>query len=146
MKYLLDTCVVSELMVRSPNIRVLGWFDQTDESRLYLSVITIGEIQKGVAKLPHSARKLALQTWLSEDLLIRFSGRIVALDTETMLLWGQLVGELETKGRPMPVVDSLLASSALHKGCTLVTRNEQDFAPTSVPILNPWQPHPKESS
>ena len=139
MKFLLDTCVISELMAKRPNQAVMQWIDSVDEDRLYLSVITIGEIRKGIAKLADSPRKLELQEWLSDHLLSRFSDRIVVIDTGVMLDWGQLVGNLERLGKPMPLMDSLIAATVLHGGFVLVTRNEADFECADVRMLNPFK-------
>ncbi len=139
MKYLLDTCVISELVTRNPNPRVVFWIDSADETSLYLSVITIGEIGRGIAKLPDSSRKARLSRWLEEDLLFRFAGRIVPIDTDVMLTWGSLVARLEREGRVLPAMDSLIAAIALSGQFTLVTRNVGDFEGTGVEILNPWQ-------
>ncbi len=139
MKFLLDTCVISELMAKRPNQAVMQWIDSVDEDRLYLSVITIGEIRKGIAKLADSPRKLELQEWLSDHLLSRFNDRIVVIDTGVMLDWGQLVGNLERLGKPMPLMDSLIAATVLHGGFVLVTRNEADFECADVRMLNPFK-------
>lgn len=139
MNYLLDTCVISELVAKQPHSKVIDWIDGVEETRLYLSVITIGEIRKGIEKLPDSARKSLLETWLNDQLLIRFSGRIITIDAEVMLRWGQLTGSLEVIGKTMPAIDSLIAASALHHAFTLVTRNEDDFKETGVHLLNLWK-------
>ena len=138
MNYLLDTNVISELIARQPQERVVQWIDAQEPTRLYLSVITIGEIQKGITKLPASARKDALHAWLQSDLLLRFDGRILELSVGAMLRWGSLTGRLEQEGRPLSALDGLIAALALHGGYTLVTRNEQDFKDTGVPLINPW--------
>src|SRR5437867_2499844 len=101
MRYLLDTNVISELVARQPNPRVVQWIDRLDPSSLYLSVITIGELRKGIEKLPESKRKETLHDWLSDDLLIRFSSRILSLDVDVMLTWGTLMGQLERRGKPI---------------------------------------------
>ena len=139
MNYLLDTCVISELVAKKPDPKVVQWIDSTDESTLFLSVITIGEIQKGIEKLPHSKRKTSLRQWLSEQLSARFANRIAAIDTEVMLAWEQLVARLDRQGHPMPAIDSLIAAIALHGNFTLVTRNEVDFKHAGVPLFNPWK-------
>jgi predicted nucleic acid-binding protein len=139
MNFLLDTCVISELMAKRPNQAVMQWIDSVDEDRLYLSVITIGEIRKDIAKLADSPRKLELQEWLSDHLLSRFSDRIVVIDTGVMLDWGQLVGNLERLGKPMPLMDSLIAATVLHGGFVLVTRNEADFEFADIRMLNPFK-------
>ena len=139
MKFLLDTCVISELMAKRPNQAVMQWIDSVDEDRLYLSVITIGEIRKGIAKLADSPRKLELLEWLSDHLLSRFSDRIVVIDTGVMLDWGQLVGNLERVGKSMLLMDSLIAATVLHGDFVLATRNEADFESADVRMLNPFK-------
>ncbi len=138
MKYLLDTCVISELVAKKPNPKVINWIDSIDPDSAYLSVITIGEIRKGIEKLPDSRRKTTLHSWLIEELLARFSGRILPIDTEVVLMWGQLIGSLESDGKKMAAIDSLIAATALHNHCSLVTRNETDFKHTGIAIINPW--------
>ena len=138
MKYLLDTCVLSELVARQPDPGVVQWIDDKDKERLYLSVISIGEIAKGIQKLPDSRHKDTLGRWLKEDLLIRFRDRILSIDTHTMLTWGELVATLEKQGRPMPAIDSLVAAIALQEDLILVTRNEADFEASRLTVINPW--------
>ena len=138
MKYLLDTCVISELVSKRPNKTVIDWIDSIDDEHIYLSVITIGEIKKGIEKLPDSARKEQLAEWLEENLLSRFQGRIVGVETSVMLNWGTLTAKLEQQGTPMPAIDSLIAAIALHGNLTLVTRNIQDFQESNVTFFNPW--------
>ncbi len=138
MRYLLDTCVISELVAQQPDAKVREWIDQVDEERLALSVITIGEIKRGIAKLPASRKRRDLERWLEEELLKRFQGRILAIDTEVMLIWGELVGRLEQSGRSLPAMDSLVAASARRHQLRLVTRNERDFLGTGVEVVNPW--------
>lgn len=139
MKYLLDTNVISELIAKSPNERVIQWIDQIDPASIYLSVITIGELRKGIEKLSDSKRKDELRNWLTDDLLIRFQDQILSVDLDVMLTWGELVGRLEQSGRPLPAIDSLIAAIALTHSCSLVTRNETDFKGTSVNVTNPWK-------
>jgi predicted nucleic acid-binding protein len=138
MNYLLDTCVISELVARHPNQKVVEWIDSVEEARLHLSVITIGEIRKGIAKLPDSQRKVVLEEWLTDQLLVRFAGRTVPIDTDVMLTWGEVMGALEVAGKTMPAIDSLIAASVLHGNFTLVTRNEGDFAHAGIQVVNPW--------
>jgi toxin FitB len=140
MTYLLDTCLISELVTKQPNPQVLAWLDTQPPETLYLSIITIGEIAKGIGKLPESVRKKRLADWLNQDLLSRFEHRIIGLDIPTMKLWGNLVGRLEPQGRVLPVMDSLIAAIALQNNLTLVTRNEADFIGTGLAIVNPWSP------
>ena len=112
--FLLDTNCVSELVRSKPEPRVMDWMRVVDESLLYLSVLTLGEIRKGAAILPQSKRRTYFESWLELDLQVRFSGRILA-------------------------IDGLLAATALHHNLTIVSRNTSDFAGTQVPILNPWE-------
>lgn len=142
MRYLLDTNVISELVAKRPNPQVVQWIDSLDPDSVYLSVITIGELQRGVTKLPASRRKEQLHAWLADDLLLRFSGRILALDVAVMLAWGELTGRLELAGKTLPAIDSLIAATALHHQCVLATRNEADFAASGARIVNPWHAAP----
>lgn len=125
MTYLLDTCLISELVAKQPNQKVLDWVDAQIPETLYLSVITIGEIARGICKLTPSKRKESLTTWLNETLPNRFEHRILTIDVSTMVLWGNLIGQLEQNGRPLPAMDSLIAAIALQHALSLVTRNEK---------------------
>ncbi|MGC9526945.1 MAG: type II toxin-antitoxin system VapC family toxin [Limnospira sp.] len=138
MSYLLDTCFISEVVAKQPQQQVLDWLDNQDPETLFLSVITMGEIAKGIHKLVPSRRQLSLKRWLEQELPAQFAGRILGIDTQTMLIWGKLVGELEQGGRSLPVMDSLIAAIALQHSLTLVTRNENDFKGTNLEIVNPW--------
>ena len=139
MNYLLDTNVISELIAKQPDKRVVAWLDRLDPNTVYLSVITIGEIRKGIEKLPLSRRRDAVQEWFETDLLLRFQGRILAITAEVMLVWGELTGQLEKERRPINAIDSFIAAIALHGDYCLVTRNEHDFQHTGVKIINPWK-------
>ena len=136
--FLLDTNIVSELIKAKPNHAVTNWIKETDESLLYLSVLTLGEIRKGIASLPNATRRAALEAWLSHELLIRFAGRILAIDQAVADRWGQLAGGAAAKKTPIPVIDGLLAATALEHNLTLVTRNTRDIATTGVAAFNPW--------
>ncbi len=138
MIYLLDTCLISELVAKQPNQKVLDWLDAQVPETVYISMITIGEIAKGISKITASKRKESLTKWLNETLPSRFKDRILGIDFSTMVLWGNLVGQLEQNGRPLPAMDSLIAAIAIHNSLSLVTRNEKDFAGTGVIIINPW--------
>ncbi len=138
MTYLLDTCVISELVAKRPNPSVVTWIDTQRSTDLHLSVITIGEIAKGTSKLAPSRRKDNLTTWLNQTLPNRFGERILGIDTATMMLWGDMVGRLEKQGTPMPLLDSLIAAIAIQNSLRLVTRNTDDFAATGIVMLNPW--------
>jgi toxin FitB len=139
MKYLLDTCVISEFIAKQPNQKVIDWVNGQNEAEIYLSVITIGEIAKGIEKLSKSKRKTELATWLDDELPIRFSGKIFEINREVMLSWGKLTGRLDQQGKRMAAVDSFIAAIALHNACQLVTRNEADFEYAGLTIINPWK-------
>ena len=139
MSYLLDTCVVSELVSKRPQADVVQWIDSIDPESIYLSVITIGEIRKGIEKLEDSNKKETLEAWLQDELLVRFRDRLAVLDAGVLLEWGTLMGSLEKRGKPMPAVDSLIAATALHRHFVLVTRNEGDFLNAGAKLLNPWR-------
>lgn len=138
MKAVLDTCVISEFIVKQPNQKVVEFLDSLDTDDAYLSVITIGEIIKGIEKLPASRRKTELRDWLQDDLLTRFQGKILPLDTDVIVEWGMLVARTELAGKAMPAVDSLIAATALANKMTLVTRNASDFEAAGIEIVNPW--------
>lgn len=137
--FLLDTNCISELTRIQPEPRVLQWLKVADESLLHLSVLTLGEIRKGIAGLPQSARRSQLESWLEVDLQARFSGRIVPISAAIADRWGLLAAESKRKGRPLAVIDGLLAATALQLNLTIVSRNVNDFANTRVPVLNPWE-------
>ena len=138
MSYLLDTCVISEFVAKQPAEKVVAWLAGLNPENVFLSVITIGELQKGIERLPASKRKEALRRWLKDDLLVRFHDRLLPMGIEEMLTWGTLIAQLEAKGKPMPLIDSLIAATAVHHDLVVVTRDEGDFAPSGVRLLNPW--------
>lgn len=137
--FLLDTNCISELVRSKPEPRVTDWMRAADESLLYLSVLTLGEIRKGTAILPQSKRRTHLESWLELDLQVRFSGRILAIDKAVADRWGVLDAEAQHKGKPLAAIDGLLAATALHHNLTLVSRNVSDFTHTHVLLLNPWE-------
>jgi toxin FitB len=136
--FLLDTNVVSELIKPKPEPKVTAWIDATDEERLFLSVLTLGEIRRGIVLLSRSARRTSLEVWLSKDLPLRFSDRILTIDQEVSHRWGQLSGLASAKGMNVPVIDGLLAATAIQHNLTLVTPNSKDVSATGVSLFNPW--------
>jgi len=139
MKYLLDTNVISELVKKEPNPGVLRWIDERDESSLFLSVITFGELQKGISKLSDKDRAERLQTWIDQDLSSRFEGRILSLDMDILVTWGIIQGQSEKNGTPLPVMDSLIAATAIARNLTVVSRNIYDIERCQASVYNPWQ-------
>ena len=137
--YLLDTNVVSELMKARPARAVADWITATPEELMHLSVITIGEIRKGIDLLNEDEPKRgALQSWLDHDLRIRFAGRLLPFDEWVAERWGQIEALAKRQRVSLPTVDAQLAATALHHGLTFVTRNTADVRPTGVPLFNPW--------
>ena len=137
--FLLDTNCISELVRITHEPRVIEWMNAADENKLYLSVLTLGEIRKGLACLPQGKRRTHLETWLEVDLRARFSGRILAIDTLVADRWGWLAARARSRGMSLPIIDGLLAATALHHGLTVVSRNASDFTNAHVSVLNPWQ-------
>ena len=137
--FLLDPNCVSELVRVKPEPRVMEWMEATDEGMLYLSVLTLGEIRKGLAGLAQSKRRTHLETWLEVELKARFSDRILAIDAPVADRWGLLAAQAKSRGTPLPIIDGLLAATALHYNLTVVTRNGSDFANVQVQVLNPWK-------
>jgi predicted nucleic acid-binding protein len=137
--FLLDTNCISELIRPKPEPLVVDWMSAVDESLLYLSILTLGEIRKGAAMLLQSKRRTYLESWLELDVRVRFSGRILAVDDAVADRWGWLTADAERKGRPLAAIDGLLAATALHHNLTIVSRNSRDFIDAQVPILNPWE-------
>jgi toxin FitB len=137
--FLLDTNVISELVKPRPEPAVTRWIEATDEDLLCLSVLTFGEIRKGMAALPDaSSRRVSLETWLDHELALRFAGRILAIDQAVADRWGGIAAKALAAKSPLPVIDGLLAATALKHNLTLVTRNARDVAITGVSVFNPW--------
>lgn len=139
MKYLLDTCTISELVKSRPNKKLVDWVDECDEDSVFLSVLTLGEIQKGIVKLKDERRRNKIQHWLDVDVKERFTERLLAVSEEVALTWGIIEGEAESKGTPIPVIDGLIGATALTYNLTVVTRNVDDILLSGARILNPWE-------
>ena len=137
--YLLDTIVISELMKARPARSVADWIVSTPEELMHLSVITIGEIRKGIDLLDEDEpRRGALQSWLDHDLRVRFAGRLLSFDEWVAERWGQIEALAKRQRVTLPTIDAQLAATALHHGLTFVTRNTADVRLTGVPLFNPW--------
>jgi hypothetical protein len=136
---LLDTNVISELMKPRATERVVTWVAETPEPLLHLSVITIGEVRKGIDLLPEGApRRASLQSWLDHDLRLRFAGRLLTFDDAVAERWGQIEAIAKRSRVTLPTIDAQLAATALHHNLTLVTRNTADLRPTGAALFNPW--------
>jgi predicted nucleic acid-binding protein len=135
--FLLDTNVISEVVKPKPHPGVTGWMATADESLLYLSVVTVGEIRKGISCCQDGARRAQLKAGLN-TLLSRFEDRILAVELAVADRWGHLTGDCKLRGQTLPVIDGILAATALHYGLTFVTRNSKDVQGTSVDTLDPW--------
>lgn len=138
--FLLDTNCISEAVRVRPDPNVENWVRAAEQELLYLSVLTLGEIRKGLAGLGQGKRRTRLETWLEVELQFRFSGRILPIDVDVADRWGLLEAEAKRKGKPLSTIDGLLAATAVHHNLTIVTRNVADFNGLSVPVLNPWEP------
>jgi toxin FitB len=136
--FLLDTNIPSELTRPNPQESVADWLDNADDEQLYMSVISLGEILKGITILPTSKRRTQLEEWLEGTLRPWFGHRILPVDETVAERWGVLSGQCKVKGRPLKVADGLIAATALTNDLAVVTRNVSDFEGLGVQIVNPW--------
>lgn len=136
MSYLLDTNVISESIRRSPDKAVIAWLQQVPGEAIYVSVLTLGEIRKGIEGLQDHPRREKLRVWLEHDLSEWFAGRVLPVNMSVADRWGRL---LASAGRPLPSIDSLLAATALHHELRLVTRNTRDFDVPGLELIDPWE-------
>ena len=143
MSYLIDTCCISELVKKKPNPNVVRWFADREEFSMYLSVITFGELRKGIEKLPDSKKKKELSRWVKEDLSQRFKNRVLSIHMNEVNRWGEILAAAEQKGKPLPAIDSLIAATAQVHDLSVVTRNTQDMEGSGVEVINPWTYEPK---
>ena len=138
MKYLIDTCVIAELIKPKPEKNVVHWLKLQNENQLYISVLTLGEISKGIEKVNNKERKKKLHLWVEDDLRQRFNGRILPVNDQVAMVWGQVQGKAESIGKGMPAVDGLIAATGLVFNMVVVTRNVSDMEASGVALLNPW--------
>lgn len=137
MAYLLDTCLLSEVWKPRPNAGVIEWLEASMEEDLFLSVLSLGELEKGIQRLPDGRKKARL----ARDYVLlrsRFSSRVLGVTDVIAERWGDLSAAAERAGRHIHVIDGLIAATALVQGLTVVTRNVDDFATIPVPLLDPW--------
>ena len=138
MTYLLDTNVLSEWRKPQPDPGVLGWLNDADEDRLFVSVVTFAELRRGAERLVRGARKTQLDHWIAVELPAHFDGRILGIDEETADRWGRIFALRESIGHPMSVMDAFLAATAEQHQLRLLTRNVADFVSIGVAVTNPW--------
>lgn len=140
MRYLLDTCLVLELVKPRPDPSVIAWVGQQAESQLFLSVLTLGELRKGIEGLEDGRKRIRLAQWLDGELRQRFAGRLLAVEEDVAEQWGIVSARAKARGVAVPVVDGLIAATALVHGLTVVTRNVPDIQSTGAQVFNPWAP------
>ena len=140
MKYLLDTCVLSEYVKKNPNSQVINWLDDQDETSLYVSILSIAKLKKGIIRIQNSQpnRYHKLWNWL-QKLEQRFNSRIVPLDNNIINTWATICGQSEAKGNKLPIMDSLIAATAYQYDMIIVTRNITDFTFSSIEVFSPWE-------
>ena len=139
MKYLLDTCVISETRRKTPDPRLLSWLSKVDLSELYLSVVTVGELRRGACSAKDIVQRVGLMSWVDRVVDPWFAGRVVEFDLETAEAWGSLFGECVLRGRTPSVCDSMIAATALQNDLVLVTRNVADFQFDGLRVINPFE-------
>ena len=138
MNWLLDTCVVSELVRPKPASSVTDWLAERHEETLFLSVLTIGELERGISRLAISAKRSALEQWVRSELVERFGTRLLAVSADVAARWGTMAGLSDARGQPLPVIDALIAATSLVNECVVVTRNTVDFERCGARCINPW--------
>lgn len=136
--FLIDTNVISEVVRPNPEPKVVNWLRSVNEELLYLSVLTLGEIRKGIETVPSARRRTQLEAWLQSDLSVRFGNRVLNIDQAVADRWGVLQARAKGKGRPLPVIDGLLAATALHHNLTFVSRDMGGVVGAGVSVFNPW--------
>jgi len=139
MSFLIDTCCISELTKKQPDLNVKTWFSSYDETEMYVSVITFGELIKGIDKLSTSKKKATLVNWINNDLKQRFRNRILDVAMAEVKKWSEIQAFSETMDTPLSAIDGLIAATALVHDLSVVTRNVSDMIPSGVDIINPWE-------
>ena len=138
MNYILDTCVISELIKKDPDKNVIKWISGIDENALFITSITVGEIIKGIERLKDGKRKNDLIGWINTDLKERFKNRIIPFDTESATVWGKVQATTELKGKPLPAIDGIIASIGIANNMVIATRNISDMEESGVVLYDPW--------
>jgi hypothetical protein len=138
--FLLDTNVISEIVRPRPSANVVKWIEAADESILHISVLTLGEIRKGIVLHTDGRRRMSLESWLDKDLAHRFSGRILSIDRAIAERWGRISAHAKATGSPLPVIDCLLAATAMQHDLIVASRDETYKRVAGLELSNPWQP------
>jgi len=138
LKYLIDTCVISELRKPEPNNSVVKFLRSIDESEIYLSSMTLGEVHRGIQKLPQSKKRTELLLWVG-SIEQQFEDKILSFNKEVSIFWGQLMARLESEGNRMSAFDSIICATSLYNNCCIITRNVKDFEKSGIEIINPWE-------
>ena len=146
MRYLLDTCIISELIKNKPDKNVVLWLTKIEEQNLFLSTLTFGEIYKGIEKVSDVSKKNKLYQWVENDLKERFKNRILPITTKVAIMWGKIQGKAELEGKVVPAIDSLIAATGLANNLIVVTRNISDMKQSDVVLLNPWETQKSDDS
>jgi len=138
--FLVDTNVISEFNrpAQAPDTNVEAWLNSTDPLMIYTSVLVCGEIQKGIDQLGPGKRRNHLEQWIQKDLFDWLGSRILSIDYQICILWGHLTEAGRTRGVLVPVIDGLIAATALHHGLTVATCNSRHFANIGVDVIDPW--------
>jgi predicted nucleic acid-binding protein len=136
-RFLIDTNVLSELTKLSPESRVEAFLRQSRD-RVFVSVLSVGEFRKGIASMPTSNRRANLEDWLENEIMPWFADRVLPVTLAIAERWGDLAAISKMRGRPRPVVDAILAATAVTHDLVLATRNLKDYEDLGVTLLNPW--------
>ena len=139
MNYLMDTCVISEIIKPKPSSKVIKWLRSCQDENLFLSSLTIGEIQKGISKLPDSRKRNKLQKWMDTELIRRFDKRVLVIDIKVAQKWGEIQTSSEIIGTKMPVIGSFIAATGLVYDMTVVTRDTSGLEKSGARLFNPWE-------
>ncbi len=138
----MDTCAISDATKARPDTGLTGWLRSVDPTQVYISVVTLGEIRKGIECCTNAVKKATLEAWLTNDVAQQFAGRVLPFDAEVADRWGRLVAALQQGGITAAAIDSLIAATALEHNLSVVTRNEKNFGPMRISITNPWLASP----
>jgi predicted nucleic acid-binding protein len=144
MNYILDTCILVEFARKKPEPKVIHWVDSVNHDSLFISVVTVGEMQRGIERLPDSKRKDELLKWFFNDLVERLKDHILPLDTLTLTLWGSLTSWKEGESQPMGVLESLIAATAMRNNMTVASRYVDIYHSCGALSVNPWVFNPAD--